>query len=107
MADGGLAGSDFGDEGLAEREDDVAVLVGILEDWVAVIAGEIPAGSGDDFVVAVEGLVAGNEVESVGGGLALTLDPSLIRRERGWCGDLDGNGGAEAGAAVGEGNQGS
>ncbi len=55
---------DLGGEGFAEGEDDVAVLVGVLEDGVALVVVEAPAGGGDDFVVAVEGFVGGDEVQN-------------------------------------------
>jgi hypothetical protein len=47
----------------AEGEDDVAVLVGILKDGVALVGIEFPAGGGDDFGVAIEGFVGRDEVE--------------------------------------------
>jgi len=53
----------FGDQGAAEGEEDVAVLVAILEDGVALVIFELPAGGIDGFGVAVEAGIAGDEVE--------------------------------------------
>jgi hypothetical protein len=54
--------ADFGDEGFAEGEDDVAVMMGVLEDRVAEVGIEFPAGGVDDLVVAVE--VASEAIKS-------------------------------------------
>src|SRR5260370_25977641 len=88
--------SDLCHQCLAQGEDDVPILVGILEYRIAPIILQSPAGGGDDLVVAIEGFVAGDEVEnrhvrawSVGA----------------WSVDSDGDDGAEARAAVGEGDE--
>ncbi len=59
-----FAGANLRDQCSAEGEDDVAVLVGVLEDGVAVIAGEFPPARLDDLTVTIEGFVGGDEVET-------------------------------------------
>ena len=54
--------------GPADGEDDIAVLVGVLDDRITEIVFEAPARCDDDFLVAVEGLVAGANVEQIGVG---------------------------------------
>jgi hypothetical protein len=38
--------------------------VGVLEDRIAQVIAEIPAGGSDDFAVAVEGGIAADEIET-------------------------------------------
>src|SRR5262249_467921 len=59
-------GADFGDEGFAEGEEDVAVLMSVTKDWVAEVGVETPTGGVDDFVVAIKGGGAAYEIEDVG-----------------------------------------
>jgi hypothetical protein len=61
--------ADFGDESFSKGEEDVAVLVGVLEDGVAEVILQAPTGGDDDFVVAIERFVGGDEVEDGGGGI--------------------------------------
>src|SRR5207302_954316 len=63
-------------------------LMGVLEDWIALVVIEFPAGSGDDFVVAVERFVGGNKIQT------------RIARIITDIADFGGQGGAQAGAAV-------
>src|SRR4051812_37238882 len=93
---GGLRISVLG--GPAEGVKDVAVLVCVLEYWIAQIIIEFPASGRDDFLVAVERFVAGNEVEDRTLALTLTLSP----KRGNWHACFNGEGGAEAGAAAAE-----
>src|SRR5437867_6347506 len=88
------AGADFGDEGAAQGENDVAVLVSVLKNGIALVAFELPAGRGEDLVVAVEGGVAGNKIETR---IARIITNISLRC---WLVDFDGEGPAETGAAV-------
>src|SRR5213078_1812359 len=60
--------ADLGCNGPAERKDDVAVLVGVLEDWVAAVVGELPTGGGNNFLIAINGVVGCDEIENGEGG---------------------------------------
>jgi len=53
----------LGNKGLTKREQDIAVLVGVLKDRIAPIGVEIPAGRRNHFGVAVERGVGGDKVE--------------------------------------------
>ena len=57
--------ADFGDQGAAEGEDDVAIVMGVLENGVAPVIFEAPTGRGNDLVVAIEGGVGGDEIEAI------------------------------------------
>ncbi len=46
--------------------EDVAVAVGVLEDWVLEVGVEFPAGLFDELPGAVDGGGAGDEVDGVG-----------------------------------------
>ena len=95
------AGADLGDEGLAEGEDDVSVLVRILEDRVALVGIEFPAGGGDDFGVAIESFVGRHEIKNGSSALTLALSPRRGSR----LADVDVHGAAKTGAAIGEGDE--
>src|SRR5437660_12245605 len=78
------AAAHFRYDSLAEGEDNVAVLVGVLEDRVSLVAGKFPTRGGDDFVIAIEGFVAAEKIEAVcllslalcsGGGEGGAADP--------------------------------
>src|SRR5712671_261023 len=74
----------FGHERLAQSEDDVPVLVGVLENRVASVRLEPPARSGNDFVGAVQRFVARDEIENgLRVGRALTPNPSPVGWARG------------------------
>lgn len=84
--------ADLGDQGAAESVEDVAVLVGVLEDWVAEVGVEFPAGGADDFVVAVEGFVGGDEVETRGETRIARIFTDGWRSGRWWRRGGDGDG---------------
>jgi len=74
---------------------------GVLEDGIAEVVVEFPTGDGNDFCVAVEGFVGGDEVETrIGraGGIARWGHRAYIV-------GFDSEEGAEAVAAVGERNK--
>jgi len=50
-------------QGLAEREKDVAVLMGVLEHRVAPVVVQAPAGGLKNLPVAVQRVVGGDEIE--------------------------------------------
>src|SRR6266850_7018463 len=48
------SGADFGDQGLAESENDVAVLVRVLKDRIALVSIQTPAAGLDHFVTTIQ-----------------------------------------------------
>ena len=57
--------ADIGDQCFAQGEEDVAVLVGVLEDGVAAVVLQLPSASVDGFGIAIGGGVGGDEVEAI------------------------------------------
>jgi len=55
--------ADLGDYGFADGEEDVAILVGILDNWVFSVILEASTAGNDDLLVSVQGLIAGNKVD--------------------------------------------
>ena len=55
----------IGYQRFAEGEEDVAVVVGVLENGIAPVGIEAPTGGVDDFVITVEGGGAGDEIENI------------------------------------------
>ena len=92
-------GADFGDSGFAEGEDDVAVLVGVLENGVAAVGFELPAGGGDGFAKSIEGCVRGEKIEA---GILRIFDFGFLIFDwiRLGSTDLDLEDGTEAGTAI-------
>ena len=78
--------------------EDVSILVRVLKHGVAEVIVESPAGWGDDFVVAVEGRIGGDEVQE---GLIRDAGDIVLTGVT----NFDADGGAKAGAAVGEGDE--
>jgi len=57
-------GADLSEEGFAQGEYDVAVLVGVLENRVPAIVFDAPTAGEDDFAVAIKGFVRGNKLQT-------------------------------------------
>src|SRR5262245_56197615 len=90
--------ADFGDEGTAESENDVAVLVGVLENGIAAVVFEAPAGGRDDFTVTIECFIGGDEVET-----RIARIIGILRG--GWLADFNLQRATQAGPAIGKGDE--